>query len=92
MNTIIQWQVFSPIPFSEYNPDIAYSTSKARENELDINRNFGRYDEYNFNHVSFYAKDYVDGTYKIIELSHDFQCGQKIPFNNNIPFSFQREK
>ncbi|XP_046421702.1 chondroitin sulfate synthase 2 [Neodiprion fabricii] len=59
MNTISQWQVFSPMPFVEYHPDIAYSESKAKENELDINRNYGRYDEYNFNHVAFYAKDYT---------------------------------
>lgn len=65
MNTISQWQVFSPIPFSEYHPDIVYMESKLKENEFDITRNHGRYDEYNFNHVAFYAKDYTASEYSI---------------------------
>ncbi|XP_048514629.1 chondroitin sulfate glucuronyltransferase isoform X2 [Athalia rosae] len=66
MNTISQWQIFSAIPFSEYHPDIVYTLAKPRDNELDINRNYGRYDEYNFNHIAFYAKDYTT-TRKITE-------------------------
>ena len=57
MNTISQWQVFSPIPFVGFHPDIIYTNNKIRE--FDVSRNFGRYDELNYNSIAFYAKDYT---------------------------------
>lgn len=56
MNVINQWQIFSPIPFVEYNQDVAEERSL---NELDVNRNHGRYDENNYVNLAFYAKDYT---------------------------------
>lgn len=66
MNTINQWQVFSPIPFVEFHPDIIYKDNKITE--FDVVRNLGRYDEYNFNSVAFYAKDYTNSKKKKILL------------------------
>lgn len=57
MNTISQYQIFSPIPFVEFHPDIVHMND-AKNFETDINRNHGRYDEHNFNSIAFYAKDY----------------------------------
>ncbi|XP_063985772.1 chondroitin sulfate synthase 2 [Diachasmimorpha longicaudata] len=59
MNTIMQSQIFSPIPFTEYHPDIAYPDNAQRPPEVDINRNYGSYDLHNFETISFYIKDYL---------------------------------
>nr|CAD7611177.1 unnamed protein product [Timema genevievae] len=54
MNTILHWQVFSPLPFTEY-----YLNSMGpRNKELDINKNHGYYDTSFAKHISFYAMDY----------------------------------
>ncbi|XP_012278166.1 chondroitin sulfate glucuronyltransferase [Orussus abietinus] len=58
MNTINQWQIYSPIPFFEFHPDVAYA-DETNHIDMDINRNHGRYDEHNFNSISFYVKDYI---------------------------------
>lgn len=57
MNTINQYQIFSPIPFIEYHPDIVHINDVKKVN-TDINRNYGKYDEYNFNNIAFYVRDY----------------------------------
>ncbi|OXU16953.1 hypothetical protein TSAR_005256, partial [Trichomalopsis sarcophagae] len=59
MNTISQWQVFSPIPFVQYNPDIIYYDASVKHVDFDIIHNHGRYDDYNYDSVSFYTKDYM---------------------------------
>ncbi|XP_011494577.1 PREDICTED: chondroitin sulfate synthase 2 [Ceratosolen solmsi marchali] len=59
MNTISQWQVFSPIPFIQYHPDIIYYDEKTKHVDFDIIHSHGRYDEYNYDSVSFYVKDYM---------------------------------
>ena len=61
MNTINQWQVFSPIPFVEFHPDIIHTDNKI---DFDVVRNLGRYDDYNYNSVAFYAKDYTNSKKK----------------------------
>lgn len=57
MNTINQYQIFSPIPFIEYHPDIIH-INDVKKLSTDINRNYGKYDEYNFNNIAFYVRDY----------------------------------
>ncbi|XP_059474527.1 chondroitin sulfate synthase 2 [Neocloeon triangulifer] len=64
MNTILHKQIFSPIPFSEYHPDIVYQESE-RPKELDINKKYGHYDSANYQHLSFYLKDYVAARSKV---------------------------
>lgn len=64
MNTILHKQIFSPIPFSEYHPDVAYQTQE-RPQELDINKKYGHYDSSNYQQISFYLKDYIAGEIKI---------------------------
>lgn len=63
MNTILHKQIFSPIPFSEYHPDVAYQTQE-RPQELDINKKYGHYDSSNYQQISFYLKDYIAGDVK----------------------------
>ncbi|KMQ82964.1 chondroitin sulfate synthase 2-like protein [Lasius niger] len=57
MNTISRYQIFSPIPFIEFHPDIIYADEAARD-EVDVNSNYGKYDEHNYNNIAFYIKDY----------------------------------
>lgn len=59
MNTIMEWQVFSPIPFSEYDPTIM--TQPRLLMNLEINKMYGHFDPLNYEHLSFYAKDYIIG-------------------------------
>jgi hypothetical protein len=65
MNTILHKQIFSPIPFSEYHPDVAYQTQE-RPQELDINKKYGHYDSSNYQQISFYLKDYIAGEITIL--------------------------
>ncbi|KAG7201076.1 hypothetical protein KM043_017619 [Ampulex compressa] len=58
MNTINQYQIYSPIPFVEFHPDIIY-TNIVHNEELDVSRNYGRYDEQNYNNIAFYVRDYI---------------------------------
>ena len=66
MNTINQYQIFSPIPFMEFHPDIAHINDMKQD--TDINRNHGRYDEYNYNNIAFYVRDY-NAMRKTVEVS-----------------------
>lgn len=52
-------QVFSAVPFSQYHPEIASDQDAYRK--LDVNRNIGHFDRYNFDHISFYVGDYMAG-------------------------------
>lgn len=65
MNTIQGWQIFSPIPFSEYNPTI---TKIPAQQYMDINKRQGRFDIHNTLHISFYVKDYITTRKKIENL------------------------
>lgn len=55
MNTIQGYQVFSPIPFTEYSPNITQRTTPI----IDINKNMGHFNVHNNEHMSFYVKDYL---------------------------------
>lgn len=56
MNTIMEWQIFSALPFSEFDP---YLMMYPKQTTLDINKHYGHFDPFNYDHLSFYAKDYV---------------------------------
>lgn len=58
MNTIMEWQIFSALPYSEYDPNLM---TYPRQATLDVNKYYGHFDPFNFDHLSFYAKDYVTG-------------------------------
>ncbi|XP_071454752.1 chondroitin sulfate synthase 2 [Hetaerina americana] len=67
MNTILGWQVFSPIPFAEYHPEVVYTGPDLinRPVELDVNKSYGHFDSFDVEHLSFYAKDYLTARKKI---------------------------
>lgn len=57
MNTIVNQQVFFPIAFYEYKPNLIYE-SRPFPTHIDILKNVGHFDESAFDHSSFYAADY----------------------------------
>lgn len=65
MNTIIEWQIFSALPYSEYDPNLM---TYPQQSTLDVNKYYGHFDPFNFDHLSFYAKDYVTSKYYHIKL------------------------
>ncbi|XP_017878502.1 chondroitin sulfate synthase 2 [Ceratina calcarata] len=91
MNTINQYQIFSPIPFVEYHPDVVHMND-VKQVETDINRNHGRYDEYNFNNIAFYVKDYnamrktVEASIPIIHSDRDISTLLKL--SQDIPAGY----
>uniref|UniRef100_A0A0P4W3X9 Hexosyltransferase n=1 Tax=Scylla olivacea TaxID=85551 RepID=A0A0P4W3X9_SCYOL len=65
MNTILNWQVFSPVPFTQYHPDTVTDTESYAK--MDINKNNGRFDAYNFDHISFYIGDFLSARRAVAE-------------------------
>ncbi|XP_014241886.1 chondroitin sulfate synthase 2 [Cimex lectularius] len=59
MGTITGKQVYSPIPFTEYNPEIVFRNVSQRNTVLEIHKNSGRFDIDNTRHLSFYLNDYT---------------------------------
>lgn len=55
MNTISGFQIFSPIPFRQYDPKVTKLLS------FDINKNSGHFDQEEYKFISFYGRDYVAG-------------------------------
>jgi chondroitin polymerizing factor 2 len=60
INTISGWQLFSPIPFAEYNPEVSFPGLSKTE-ALNISTNQGFYDIHETQHISFYMADYLNG-------------------------------
>ena len=64
LNTIKGHQIFFPIPFGEYMPNIVYPV-RPFPDEIEINKNYGYFNTYAYEFVSFYNSDYaqVRGAY-----------------------------
>ncbi|XP_044764100.1 chondroitin sulfate glucuronyltransferase [Coccinella septempunctata] len=82
MNTIEKFQVFSPIPFRQYNP-------KASEySKFEVNKNAGHFDREEYKYISFYGRDYVEARKKyqqempIIRADTDIATVLKEPFRS----------
>ncbi|KAK4314086.1 hypothetical protein Pmani_014616 [Petrolisthes manimaculis] len=57
MNTIQGWQVFSMVPFTQYHQEAVLDQGSYMR--MDVNRNNGHFDTYNYDHISFYVADYT---------------------------------
>ncbi|KAG5283296.1 hypothetical protein AALO_G00040520 [Alosa alosa] len=58
MNSISNWQVFFPIHFQDFNPDIAYH-GQDRPVTIDLVRDAGHFDRNAFAEACFYNSDYM---------------------------------
>lgn len=54
MNTIVNYQIFSPIPFRLYNPKI------SKVETVEVQKDTGHYDREEYKFISFYGRDYVE--------------------------------
>lgn len=85
INTISGWQLFSPIPFAEYNPDVSFPGSSKSE-ALNISTNQGFYDLHETQHISFYMADYLsarkafESEQPLVKSDHDLQGEFSSPY------------
>lgn len=71
MNTIVGWQVFFPIGFYQYKPNLIYN-EKPYPTEIEIDKNTGHFDRFSFEHASFYNNDYKEARANVnVDLSKD---------------------
>ncbi|CAK6966328.1 chondroitin sulfate synthase 2 isoform X1 [Scomber scombrus] len=58
MNSINNWQVFFPIHFQDFNPDVAYH-NQQRPTTVDLVKDAGHFDRKSFEEACFYNSDYM---------------------------------
>ncbi|XP_046902416.1 chondroitin sulfate synthase 2 isoform X2 [Hypomesus transpacificus] len=58
MNSINNWQVFFPIHFQDYNPDLAYHNMQPPAT-IDLVKDAGLFDRSSFEEACFYNSDYM---------------------------------
>lgn len=58
MNSINNWQVFFPIHFQDYNPEVAYH-NQPYPATIDLVRESGHFDRMSFDEACFYNSDYM---------------------------------
>ncbi|KAM9851051.1 chondroitin sulfate synthase 2 [Aulostomus maculatus] len=58
MNAINNWQVFFPIHFQDFNPDIAYHNQEPPAT-IDLVKDAGQFDRWSFDEACFYNSDYM---------------------------------
>ncbi|XP_033111131.1 chondroitin sulfate synthase 2-like [Anneissia japonica] len=59
MNSILGYQVFFPIPFSQYDTNIIYK-DMPNPNKIEISKNVGRFESLLYEHASFYNSDFIN--------------------------------
>jgi hypothetical protein len=65
LNTIRTQQIFFPIVFSEYMPNIVYSV-RPFPDEVQINKNVGYFNDESYEFASFYISDYFKSRFELI--------------------------
>ncbi|XP_052421812.1 chondroitin sulfate synthase 2 [Carassius gibelio] len=80
MNSINNWQVFFPIHFQYYNPDIAYH-NQPFPNTMDLVKESGHFDRSSFTEACFYNSDYMATRTR---MSSDVQENEEILENLDI--------
>ncbi|XP_039674770.1 chondroitin sulfate synthase 2 [Perca fluviatilis] len=58
MNSINNWQVFFPIHFQDFNPDVAYH-NQQHPATVDLIKDAGHFDRLSFDEACFYNSDYM---------------------------------
>lgn len=66
INTIPGWQVFFPIGFWQFKPNIIYE-KKPFPTEIEFSSKTGHYDVLSYEHGSFYNSDYKEARKSMIE-------------------------
>lgn len=71
INTISGWQLFSPMPFAEFNPDVSFP-GLTRQEVLNVSTNQGFYDIHDTQHISFYVADYLNGKFQSLHCHSNY--------------------
>lgn len=58
LNTVLNSQIFFPIPFSSYMPNVVYG-SRPFPSDIEINKNNGYFNTDSYQFVSFYNHDFI---------------------------------
>lgn len=66
VNTISGWQVFFPVGFWQFRPNLIYN-SKPYPVEIELNNKIGHYDVLSYEHGSFYNSDYKNARQSVAE-------------------------
>lgn len=82
MNTIINHQIFFPIPFVQYHPKLIYRSNVPLE-YVEIKKDYGHFDLSNYDHMSFYVQDYLIARKTIEKLIPIVQSDRDL-LNENI--------
>ncbi|KAH9518486.1 hypothetical protein Btru_016922 [Bulinus truncatus] len=72
INTIPGWQVFFPIVFWQFKPNIIYD-KKPYPTEIEFSSRTGHYDVLSYEHGSFYNSDYIDAR-KSLSIEDLMKC------------------
>ncbi|KAL5007042.1 hypothetical protein ScPMuIL_015848 [Solemya velum] len=59
MNTIINWQVFFPISFWQFKPNLVYQKFPY-PSQVELGAKYGFFNKHSFQHCSFYVSDYLE--------------------------------
>ena len=93
LNTVQGHQVFFPIPFSEYTPNIVYP-SRPFPDEIEINKNYGYFNFHSYAFASFYNSDF--SRVKLMHLDEQTKSNRNIKetsfLSNDLYSIFSLEK
>ncbi|ELT90607.1 hypothetical protein CAPTEDRAFT_220988 [Capitella teleta] len=70
MNVVLEWQVFFPIGFRQFKPNLIFS-EKPYPTTIDIKRGVGRFELHNYAIASFYNADYIYARKQMISTGVD---------------------
>lgn len=74
MNTIANWQVYFPIGFWQYKPNLVFE-EKPYPTVIEISRDTGHFDANAYDHASFYNSDYIAARQRMREAGASVDVG-----------------
>lgn len=83
LNTIKANQVYFPIAFYQYQPNLIYD-KKPYPEEIEIHKNYGYFNIYSYEFVSFYNYDYINTRNTYLEQLQTVSAKNKIKLPKNL--------
>ncbi|CAF0912968.1 unnamed protein product [Didymodactylos carnosus] len=65
LNVIDNVQVFFPIAFYQYHPNIINRISNVSDQIIELHKNHGWFNSYSYDHAAFYMSDYLNSKHSI---------------------------
>ncbi|CAF0890604.1 unnamed protein product, partial [Didymodactylos carnosus] len=70
LNVIDSIQVFFPIGFYQYYPNIISRTNNVSQQTIELHKNHGWFNSYSYDNAAFYMNDYINAKY-LLRLSNN---------------------